>query len=264
VRIRVLSDLHLEFADFRPPPVQADVVVLAGDIHVGIKGVAWARQEFPDVPVLYVPGNHEYYRGAIPRLLDKLRHEASGSNVRILEQESITVAGVRFAGCTLWTDMALIDDDPQIGMAASSVMSDFKLIRVSPKHRRLRPEDTVAFHHQSRRWLQEQLQGETAARVVISHHAPLPESLHPDYAGDRSNAAYASNLRGLLQQTKPCLWIHGHVHYARDYRLGSTRVVSNPRGYPREMAEGFQPELVVELDDAAPANRLDILRGVSR
>ena len=248
MRIRILSDLHLEFADFRPPPVAADVVVLAGDIHVGTKGITWAREEFPDVPVLYVLGNHEFYQGAIPKLVDKLREAAAGSNVHILEKDSLAVGDVRFSGCTLWTDMALIDGDPQIGIGASaSTMSDYRLIRVSPNHRRLRPEDTIRFHHQSRRWLEQELGVEAPVRVIISHHAPLPDSLHPAYAGEPSNAAYASDLRALIERTQPPLWIHGHVHYGRDYRVGATRVVCNPRGYPGELAEGFQPDLVVEL-----------------
>jgi hypothetical protein len=33
VRLRVLSDLHVEFAAFEPPPVDVDAVVLAGDIN---------------------------------------------------------------------------------------------------------------------------------------------------------------------------------------------------------------------------------------
>jgi Icc-related predicted phosphoesterase len=250
VRIRVFSDLHLEFTDFRPPAASADVVVLAGDIHVGIKGVRWAREEFPDTPVIYVLGNHEYYKGAIPRLLDKVREAAAGSNVHVLDRESLEVGGVRFLGCTLWTDLALIDGDAGIGIAAAAAqMSDFELIRVSPRFRRLRPEDTITFHRQSRRWLEEELSKEGSPTVVVSHHAPLPESLHPRYVGDRSNAAYASNLRPLIELKRPALWVHGHIHHAVDYHVGTTRILSNPRGYPGEMAEGFRPDLVVRVGD---------------
>jgi predicted phosphodiesterase len=249
LRVRILSDLHLEFADFRPPEVKADVVVLAGDIHVGTRGIAWAREALPDVPVLYVLGNHEFYKGATPRLLDKVREEALGSNVRILERDTVILDGVRFLGATMWTDMALVGDVP-VGMAAAAAtMADFKLIRVSPKYRRLRPEDTVTFHHQARRWLEDELATTKGPRVVVTHHAPLPESLHPAYRADRGNAAYASDLRGLIERAQPNLWIHGHVHHAHDYRVGGTRVVCNPRGYPGEMAEGFRPDLVVTVDD---------------
>lgn len=83
MRIRVLSDLHREFGPVDLPDVAADVVVLAGDIDRGTKGVTWARQKFPDVPVLYVAGNHEHYDERIGRLHEKLREAAAGSNVRI-------------------------------------------------------------------------------------------------------------------------------------------------------------------------------------
>ena len=41
MRLHILSDLHLEFSPYGDDlePVQADVVVLAGDIHNGAKGV---------------------------------------------------------------------------------------------------------------------------------------------------------------------------------------------------------------------------------
>jgi Icc-related predicted phosphoesterase len=246
LRIRVLSDLHLEFADFRPPPAPADVVVLAGDIHVGVAGVKWAREEFPDVPVIYVAGNHEFYKGAIPRTYDKLRKAAAGSNVHVLENEAFEVGGVRFLGCTLWTDLALFGDVPIGIAAAAATMSDFRLIRLSPRFRRFRPEDAIGFHRQSLRWLEERL-GPDARDVVVSHHAPLPSSLHPRYASDRASAAYASDLGGLLERTRPALWVHGHVHHPFDYQAGATRVVCNPRGYPGELVEGFRPDLVVEL-----------------
>jgi predicted phosphodiesterase len=61
MKIRVLSDLHLEFLDWVPPKLHADIVVLAGDIHVGVRGIEWARRSFPLNPVIYVPGNHEFY-----------------------------------------------------------------------------------------------------------------------------------------------------------------------------------------------------------
>lgn len=42
-----------------------DVVVLACDIDRGIKGVVWARQAFPGIPVLYVAGNHDHHKVCI-------------------------------------------------------------------------------------------------------------------------------------------------------------------------------------------------------
>lgn len=51
VKIRVLSDLHLEIQDWEPPPkAEADIIILAGDIHSGARGVEWARRQFPLIP----------------------------------------------------------------------------------------------------------------------------------------------------------------------------------------------------------------------
>lgn len=63
MKIRILSDLHLEFQQWSPPKAAADIIVLAGDIDLGIHGVEWGRQSFPSSPVVYVPGNHEFYGG---------------------------------------------------------------------------------------------------------------------------------------------------------------------------------------------------------
>lgn len=85
-------------------------MVLASDIDRGTRGVVWARMAFSDVPVLYVAGNHEYYDERIGRLHRKLREAATGSNVRILENETFELNGYRFFGATLWTDFNLFGD----------------------------------------------------------------------------------------------------------------------------------------------------------
>src|SRR5258706_694990 len=60
LRIRIYSDLHLEFAPFVPPANDADTIVLAGDIANGAAGVEWARETFKG-PLIYLAGNHEDY-----------------------------------------------------------------------------------------------------------------------------------------------------------------------------------------------------------
>jgi len=42
VRIRVVSDLHLEAGDLEVPNAGENVVVLAGDVHVGIHSARWS------------------------------------------------------------------------------------------------------------------------------------------------------------------------------------------------------------------------------
>lgn len=109
-RLLILSDLHLEFGAFSPPaPDLYDVAVLAGDIAPGPKAVHWARRDttFAGKPVVFVPGNHEFYGSERIRTLELLREHAAGSNVHLLDRDEVVIQDVRFLGATLWTDFAL-------------------------------------------------------------------------------------------------------------------------------------------------------------
>ena len=69
MRIHLLSDLHNEFSSFVPVLLDCDLVILAGDIDLKSRGVEWAKKTF-SVPVLYVPGNHEFYGGHLTHTLE--------------------------------------------------------------------------------------------------------------------------------------------------------------------------------------------------
>src|SRR5262249_2070404 len=133
MRIRVLSDLHLEFKDWNPPKTDADVVVLAGDIHVGLKGIEWARRTFPSTPIVYVAGNHEFYGAQIDDMAQELVTEGRRLGVDVLDARSTLIGGVRFLGTTLWTDFALLGTDPtsidRAMVNAQLGMYDFHVIR---------------------------------------------------------------------------------------------------------------------------------------
>jgi predicted phosphodiesterase len=248
VRVHVLSDLHLEFDYFEPPTPPADVVVLAGDVAPGLYGVEWAATMFPGRPVVYVPGNHEFFGYALPRQLEKLREQGRAFGVHVLSDEAVTIGGVRFLGATLWTDFRLRGDPHDPAALARVAMADYRKVRVSPTYRRLRPEDTVGWHRQSLRWLRRELVAGAyrTPTVVVTHHAPSPRSLAPAFLEDDLSAAYASELDVFVAGSGAQLWVHGHTHRSLDYTLGGTRVLSNQRGYPGETT-GFREELVVEV-----------------
>jgi len=266
VRLLVLSDLHLEFAPFEAPdPALYDIVVLAGDIALGRSAVLWARDQplFADKPVVFVPGNHEFYQGERSRTLELLRQAAAGSNVHLLDRDEVVIAGVRFLGATLWTDFEL--DVPRgTGLAAAMTnatrgLNDFAgLIRQRVHHppgeRRFTPEDARREHQLSRAWLQTRLDAPldagVFATVVVTHHAPSPRSMDPQYEGSRLNPCFYSELPDSFFQS-PLLWIHGHSHSSADYVRQATRVIANPRGYVRWDGsienDAFQPDLVVTV-----------------
>ncbi len=248
MRIRVLSDLHLELRPFAPPPAAADVVILAGDIANGTAAIDWARQSFTE-PVLFVPGNHEYYGGhyqTVRAEFEVAAGPASSNNVRLLDCSEWRFGGVRFLGCTLWADYSLL---PEHERAASMdrmrrYIPDYRLI--SFEERVLQPEDSAALCMRHRAWLSAKL-AETFAgsTVVITHFVPHRGSIAPRFEGNFANPAFVVPLDELMERAT--LWVHGHTHSAFDYSLGGTRILCNPRGYPDE-GTGFIADLVVDVE----------------
>jgi 3',5'-cyclic AMP phosphodiesterase CpdA len=254
VRLYVLSDLHLEREPFTPEGAHADVIVLAGDIARGTRGVDWARRWAQDRPVLYVAGNHEFYGHDLPGLIDELRRAAAGSPVLVLENDEVVLDGVRFLGCTLWSDF---DFDGRERRAASMrlcerVVNDYEHIVFGPTGRTLAPRDTRMLHLSSRRWLNARLaQPHDGATVIVTHHAPLIRTRPPGAQLRALAGAFASDLSELMGAERVALWIYGHTHRAADLELRGTRILSNPRGYPHEPVDGFDPACMIDLAGAS-------------
>ena len=247
MKTHILCDLHVEFGNFVPPFVGADVVVLAGDVHVKNRGLQWIFDQRFGAPVLYVLGNHEFYREKFPGLIDKLKMGAEGTNVHVLENDSVEIGGFRFFGCTLWSDMELLGDPHVSSIAAADAMNDYRLIRHSKTYRRLSPKDTRMYHFRSVRKLTEFLKaGEPERSIVVTHHAPSVRSIADRYKSDPVSAAFASNMDDFIMEHQPRLWIHGHTHESFDYQIGMTRVVCNPRGYAStEENVSFKPNYTI-------------------
>lgn len=248
MKLHILSDIHLEFERFEPPRTAADVVVLAGDIWLGPRGVDWAARTF-DRPVIYVAGNHEYYGGHFRNTLTKMKRVAQGTNVHVLDAQQLVLGGVRILAATLWTDFAITGNAVMAQLAAQQAMSDYTRIRAAA-YRRLRPADTRDAHTEALAFLRTALvQPFDGTTVVVTHHAPSRSSIAAHYLHNPShlNAAYASDLEGLFGPPV-ALWVHGHTHSSADYWLAGTRVVCNPRGYiPYEPNPEFDAGLVVEV-----------------
>lgn len=248
MKIHLLSDLHLEFGDLVPPATDADVVVLAGDIHIKARAIAWALKHFADKPVVYVAGNHEYYGGSLGHTMQKMRSLAEGTNVHFLHDRAVIIDGVRFLGATLWTDYRLTGNQPLAELDARNILQDFKYIR-DAQFRKIRPLQVLEAHVRSRAFLQEHLDAPFDGKtVVVTHHAPTELSIHERYrtTGGHLNAAYASRLDGMMGTA--ALWVHGHTHDSFDYDVYGTRVVCNPRGYASDsLNPDFNPGLVLEV-----------------
>lgn len=255
MKLWVFSDLHLEFDDWTTKGLpDADVCVVAGDVMPGAGNAVryLGRTIGRHMPVVFVAGNHEFYGHPVFEGLEWARNQADElENAHFLENDCLVLGGVRFLGCTLWTDYEVEgDDDQDLAMAtALTQLNDHRLImrRALPEREPWLPAHALQEHRRSRKWLEAELtkpfDGPT---VVVTHHAPHPLSIHPRFQGSMLNGAFISDLGEVMESFGPELWVHGHVHDSHDYRVGRTRVVCNPRGYGSENP-AFDPTLVVEV-----------------
>ncbi len=253
MRVQAFSDLHLERGGGLPRAGAADVLVLAGDIGAGAAGLRAAAEWWREHPIVYVSGNHEPYGGGLPDLTSELRTAAAAfdGRVHVLERDEVVLGGVRFLGCTLWSDFDVggASERERAMAICGEIVNDYEHIAWTPAARTLRPDDTLRLHRLSRRWLEHRLGVPHAGpTVVVTHHGPLPpregisDPLRRALAG-----AFISDLSPLMGADRVALWIHGHTHRRVRVAVRGTRVVSNPRGYPLEPVDGFDPALVLEL-----------------
>jgi predicted phosphodiesterase len=256
MKFHVLSDLHVEFALFTPPPVDADVVVLAGDIGIGTDGLAWARETFPNRRIAFVPGNHESYGHDIEPLDQEMRAQARQLGITYLNNDVAVFhdQGVRIIGSTFWTDFQLFGSSKrQIAAAqkaAGLFLRDFGAIRHGIGY--LTPAQTVDFHMTAKKFIAAELAKPFSGKTVaITHHCPAWASVHPKYQDDILSAAFASRCEDLVE--KAHLWIHGHTHASVDTRIGNApdrgRIICNPRGYPSGYLRGRPSRLATTFEN---------------
>ena len=284
MRIKLVSDLHLEFSDIMiPNDNDYDVLILSGDImiatdlpdhpetsygmysNVNLEGLGRRQRtalrfrdflkrcsfQFPHV--IYVAGNHEFYNGKWTQSLKVLADEcAKYPNVYFLEAGSKKIDDVTFIGGTLWTDMN--KGDPLTLHAVRDMMNDFRVIKKDLEgYTNLKPHDTVMRHKHMLGYIKTVVAERPDEKfVVVGHHSPSFQSVHEGYKGETlMNGAYHSDLSEfILDRPQIKLWTHGHTHHPFDYMIGETRVVCNPRGYESDgysEDSGWNPNILLEI-----------------
>ena len=271
MKIKVVSDLHLEFSDVNiPNDENCDVLILSGDImtaedlhdhpetsygmysNVNLENLGrrqavalrfrdfLKRVSFQFPHVVYIAGNHEFYHGRWDASIDHLREEcAKFPNVYFLERDMKVIDNVVFVGGTLWTDMNKEDSLTMFNIR--TMMNDFRVIKKDNDNwTNLKPADTVARHRKTLDYIKLVVDDNKDKKcVVVGHHSPSNLSTHEQYKDETlMNGAYHSKLEEfILDHPQIKLWTHGHTHHCFDYVIGETRVVCNPRGY-----EGHEPD----------------------
>lgn len=253
MKLHVLSDLHMEIAPYKLQVFDADVIILAGDIAEGTKGIEWAASllDATDAHIIYIAGNHEFYHAELNDIRQKISAFCKDRNrLHYLENDEVIINHVRFLGTTLWTDFNLTQPEHQETTLRMSELSltDFRLIQYQQS--RFKVKDAINMHLDSVQFIGAKLDEDfTGKTVIITHHAPALQSVAPKYTDSFLKTYFASDLSHLLGQSD--IWIHGHTHMRSDYQIGKTRVICNPRGRPDNIQQPentqFNPKLIVEI-----------------
>ncbi|MDP2419386.1 MAG: metallophosphoesterase [Hydrogenophaga sp.] len=301
MNIQLLSDLHLEAnPEFVASPAPgAQVLVLAGDIgsYQTLRDGSvmaepdWGLQRFSPlpqyagwpVPVLFVPGNHEYDALDVEAAHQRLRATCERLGIVWLERETQVLNGVRFVGTTLWSDFDALGGTaskpvkptraPRQGARSAFVAPSAPSLATDPLTHRLRQREKAfraanfyltkmagqrhgrlfdaeamrALALDCQHWLRNALgQPFDGPTVVVTHFAPTLHSADPRYGLSPGTAGFCNGLDELLPLAD--LWLHGHLHCPTDVQVGRCRIVANPLGYAEKQEQrAFVPQRVIGL-----------------
>ncbi|HSV84134.1 MAG TPA: metallophosphoesterase [Ramlibacter sp.] len=275
MKIQLMSDLHLEaHPDFHPRPApDADLLVLAGDVGSYQRGSSLPGDDFGlarfsprhgwPVPVLFVPGNHEYDALDFDATHARLRALCDALDIIWLEREELVLPGVRFVGTTLWADfdaLPLAPGQPE-PTEAQLLKARHKAFRAANYYlekaaamRWGRPMLAEGWREQARacqQWLRQALaQPFDGTTVVVTHFAPSLRSADPRYGITPGTAGFCNSLDALLPRAQ--FWLHGHLHCQHDYVADGCRVIVNSLGYAAKgEQEGFREQLTIDIPAAA-------------
>lgn len=262
-RVSIVSDLHLEFGDCELPG--GDILVMAGDTltakdldfdmresyhrkKVYKRFLRFAKEEMPKYErVIEIAGNHTFYGTSIARAFELERSfwAEHAPNVVFLENECVVIEGTCFIGTTLWATCGV--GNPVKERRIRTMMNDFNLIKTerplpddeNPQEglQRFTPRHANAMHQDAIAYLQSMLadtKRDQIPVIVVGHHAP---SFRSKIEGGRSydngvDEAYYSNQDVLIKDNPHIVaWIHGHTHDSCFYEIGTTKIISNQRGY---------------------------------
>lgn len=265
VKFLEYSDVHNEFGLFEIPtqPNEKELgLVIAGDFavpsnhsHFSIPLLRLYSERF--AWIIYILGNHEYYKGAIPRTFDKIcQGVADCRNVHVMENQSILIDDVLFICATLWSDFD--NGNPLSMYNIDQGMNDFQLIRYGTVEdqfwRRFKTIDAFKLHKQSKEFIFKTISQAKISPVpprkivVVTHHAPSFQSIPSGFYNNMLNGGYASELGYAILENCPDYWFHGHIHDSVDYMIGDCHVLSNPRGYAGYMENpNFNPNFTITI-----------------
>ena len=250
MKICLLSDLHLdfhfdggvEFVRFLTIPEDCDLTIVAGDLcqadhwrwHQSIQEICQKSKQ-----VLYVLGNHEYYNSSIlevdvraHKLPNAFPNLIVASRAVILSKKEIPALNdLKLLAGTLWFPNA---PDQHL---YKQYLNDFGFIE------QLEPE----IYQRNYRFTELLDKVKSEPSIVVTHHLPSYQSVNPKYSDSPINRFFVGGeFQEEVKDSQVKVWCHGHSHDAVNYKIGNTRIVSDPAGCPNEIPVFWEP-LIVDI-----------------
>jgi len=165
----------------------------------------------------------------------------------------VVLHGVRFMGGTLWSDF--MGGNQNCMNVLQQLYNDYRMI-LRTKHKIVEglyekilwtPNDAYEHHKETLAFLEHELTKPfDGSTIIVTHHAPSVQSVDPNYRNFQGGDA--SDLDEFVANNDIAFWFHGHIHSPKNYMIGNTRIVSNPRGYwPEGLVLDFQSNLIIEI-----------------
>lgn len=256
MKIRLWSDIHLEFSDAQYDHIwQANdedkdiTLILAGDIGVGMQARTFVENLCGHFKhVLLICGNHEFYKQEYMTVINgwkTFEEQEALRNFHFLDCDTRVLDGVRFIGDTMWTSFE--HGDQALMQRAEYAMNDYGRIKVGDKF--MKPAFTFERHTRFMNYLEEEIvKPHDGKTVVITHHSPLNYG-RVQYHGPEWDPFYFACLEDRIAEWgKPDLWVHGHAHVSHDTQVANTRIIANPHGYMNyRLNPDFDKDIIIEL-----------------
>lgn len=249
MKLRLLSDLHFEGGEHKElyKSQGEDVLVLAGDIHVGAEKEWTTLKRFAEEQpnIVYVMGNHTFYHQDYNDTCRKLEDWAKFTSIKILNPGTvyydpklrklvhpgtpIPPEAIAIVGGCLWTNFR---NDELSKMIAAQGINDFRLIEYDNRY--FSPNDAAQLFEQQYGYIKYQYENIKAKKLIVTHFLPATECIDPQYLGCATstlNDYFANDLGDWISYLEDTTWMFGHTHSNVDIKINNTRLIANPYGY---------------------------------
>lgn len=252
MKIALHSDLHLEHFFLKTGFLENDdfdVLVLAGDIvNTPTAHRLEMLRTLTDKPIIYIPGNHEYYYDSIEHADKMFENVCNEFDIHFAKNRIIRIGDTAFICCVGWSDMKSYEDRPHesISIPLCDMVADFRLIKNHTV------DEMINLAELDKNFIINSLEmirdtSPNLKTVIATHFSPLEAYNNDKFQISHISSYFANNWNDIVYEYEPAAWLYGHTHWCKNGAVYQTKVASNQAGYGKEHVNGYDPNFVIEV-----------------